>query len=118
MAGRYFDRYNSSMTEEITSKEEKSVDGFVDLWMKRMRKASRACDRVPLVAAEISGRGWSDGDSEKAMYEGPKTRVNGRKVFSVRVGVHQGSLLSPLLLVLIVIVLEGSSIETSDKACS
>ena len=57
--------------------------------MKRMRSASRACDRVPLVgaAAEISGRGWSDSDKEKAMYEGPKTRVkvNGRKVFSVRV---------------------------------
>ena len=88
--------------------------------MKRMRSASRACDRVPLVGAEISGRGWSDSDSEKAMYEGPKTRVkvNGRKVFSVRVGVHQGSLLSPLLLVLFVIVLEGLSIEKSDKACS
>jgi hypothetical protein len=72
------------------------------------------------VGAEISGRGWSDSDSEKAMYEGPKTRVkvNGRKVFSVRVGVHQGSLLSPLLLVLFVIVLEGLSIEKSDKACS
>ena len=28
MAGRYVDIYNSSMTEEITSKEEKSVDGF------------------------------------------------------------------------------------------
>ena len=62
---------------------------FVDLWMKRMRSASRACDRVPLVgaAAEISGCGWSDSDKEKTMYEGPKTRVkvNGRKVFSVRV---------------------------------
>ena len=49
-----------------------------------MRSAPRACDRVPLVgpAAEISGRGCSDSDSENAMYEGPKTRmkVNGRKV--------------------------------------
>ena len=27
-AGRYVHRYNSSMTEEIPSKEEKSVDGF------------------------------------------------------------------------------------------
>ena len=72
------------------------------------------------MSAEISGRGWSDSDSEKAMYEGPKTRVkvNGRKVFSVRVGVHQGSLLSPLLLALFVIILEGLSIEKSDKACS
>ena len=63
---------------------------FVDLWMKRMRIASRACDRVPLVGAEISGRGWGYSDSEKAMYEGTKTRVkvNGRKVFSVRVGVQ------------------------------
>ena len=88
--------------------------------MKRMRIASRACDRVPLMGAEIFGRGWSYSDSEKAMYEGPKTRVkvNGRKVFSVRVRLHQGSILSPLLLVLFVIVLEGSSIEKSDKACS
>ena len=48
--------------------------------MKRMRSASRACDRVPLVGAEISGRGWSDSDNEKAMYEGTQTRVkvNGR----------------------------------------
>jgi hypothetical protein len=54
------------------------------------------------------------------MYEGTKTRVkvNGRNVSSVRVGVHQGSLLSPLLLVLFVIVREGLSIEKSDKACS
>ena len=76
--------------------------------MKRMRNASRAC-RVSLVGAEISGREWSDSDSEKATYEGTETRVkvNGRKVFSVRVGVHQGSLLSPLLLVLFAIVLEG-----------
>ena len=72
------------------------------------------------MGAEISGRGWGYSDSEKAMYEGPKTRVKvyGRKVFSVRVGVHQGSLLSPLLLVPFVIVLEGLSIENSDKACS
>ena len=90
-AGRYVDKYNSSMTEETTSKEEKSVYVFfVDLWMKRMRSVSRACDRVPLVGAEISGREWGYSDSEKAMYEGPKTRVkvNGRKVFSVRVGVQ------------------------------
>ena len=40
--------------------------------MKRMRSASRACDRVPLVGAEISGRGWSDSDSEKVMYEDTK----------------------------------------------
>ena len=84
-----------------------------------MRSGSRACDRVPLVGAEIFGRGWSDSDSEKAMYEDTKTRVkvNGRKVFSVRV-VHQGSVLSPLLLVLFVIVLEALSIEKSEKACS
>ena len=95
MAERYVDRYNSSMTEEKPSKEKNSVDGFVDLWMKRMRSASKACDRVPLVGAEIFDRGWSD--SEKAMYEDTKTRVkmNERKVFSVRVGVHQGSVLSP-----------------------
>ena len=57
---------------------------------------------------------------KQCTYEGTKTRVkvNGRKVFSVRVRVHQGSLLSPLLLVLFVIVLEGLSIEKSDKACS
>jgi len=50
--------------------------------MKRMKIASRACDRVPLVGAEISGRGWGYSDSEKAMYEGPRTRVkvNGSKV--------------------------------------
>ena len=64
--------------------------------------------------------GVHDSDSDKAMYEGTITRVkvDGRKVFSVRVGVHQGSVLIPLLLVLFVIVLEGLSIEKSDKACS
>ena len=36
--------------------------------MKRTRSASRACDRVPLVGAEISGHGWSDSESEKAVY--------------------------------------------------
>ena len=74
------------------------------------------------MGAEIFGRGWSDSDSEKAMYEGLKTRVivNGRKVSSVRVGVHQDSFLSPIALLLVVffIVLEGLSIEKSDKACS
>ena len=48
----------------------------------------------------------------KAMYEDPTTtvRVNGResKAFSVRVGVHQGSVLSPLLFI---IVLEALSRE-------
>ena len=48
----------------------------------------------------------------KAMYEDATTtvRVNGResKAFSVRVGVHQGSVLSPLLLI---IVLEALSRE-------
>ena len=86
-----------------------------------MRSASRACDRVPLVgaAAEISGRGWSDSDSEKAMYEGPKTRVkvNGRKVFSVRIGEHQGSLLSYLCYSLLSWRVYRS-IEKSDKGCT
>ena len=40
-----------------------------------MRNATRARHKVPLVGAEISGRGWSDSDREKTMYEGPKTRV-------------------------------------------
>ena len=48
----------------------------------------------------------------KAMYEDATTtvRVNGResKAFSVRVGVHQGSVLSPLLFI---IVLEALSRE-------
>ena len=50
----------------------------------------------------------SDSDSEKAMYEDTTARVkvNGRKVFSVRVGVHQAS------------VLEALSFEKSEKACS
>ena len=46
----------------------------------------------------------------KAMYEDATTtvRINGResKAFSVRVGVHQGSVLSPLLFI---IVLEAST---------
>ena len=50
----------------------------------------------------------------KAMYVDTiiKVKVNGigREAFSVRVGVHQGSVLSPLLLVLFVIVLEALSI--------
>ena len=40
----------------------------------------------------------------KAMYEDATTvRVNGResKAFSVRVGVHQGSVLSPLLFIIV-----------------
>ena len=51
----------------------------------------------------------------KAMYEDATTtvRVNGResKAFSVRVGVHQGSVLSPLLFI---IVLEALSREFKE----
>ena len=42
----------------------------------------------------------------KAMYEDATTvRVNGResKAFSVRVGVHQGSVLSPLLFIIVLV---------------
>ena len=91
----------------------------MDLWIKRVRSASRACDRVLLVGTEISGRVWSDSNSEKAMYDDTiRVKVNEREVFSVRVGVHQGSVLTPLLLVLFVIVLKALSIEKSEKACS
>ena len=47
-----------------------------------------------------------------------RVKVNGREGFIVRVGEHQGSVLSPLLFVLFVIVLEALSIEKSEKACS
>jgi hypothetical protein len=57
---------------------------------------------------------------KKAMYEDTtiRVKVNGREGFIVRVGVHQGSVLSPLLFVLFVIVLKALSIEKSEKACS
>ena len=46
---------------------------------------------------------------KKAMYEDTtiRVKVNGREDFIVRVGAHQGPVLSPLLFVLFVIVLEA-----------
>ena len=55
----------------------------------------------------------------RAMYEDAttKVRLNGREsnAFSARVGVHQGSVLSPLLFCLFIIVFESLSREIMER---
>ena len=94
--------------------QEKYLARNKELWMAFV-DLEKAFDRVPreVVWWALRCLGVDDWIVSviKAMYEDATTvRVNGResKAFSVRVGVHQGSVLSPLLFI---IVLEALSRE-------
>ena len=58
---------------------------------------------------EIDSRRVRDGDTRQDMYRGTKTRVKTRcgrtEYFEVKVGLNQGSALSPLLFIIIMDVL-------------
>ena len=91
--------------------QEKYLAKNKELWMAFV-DLEKAFDRVPqeVVWWALSYLGGWIVSVIKAMYEdaSTKVRMNGResKAFNVRVGVHQGSVLSPLLFI---IVLEALS---------
>ena len=92
--------------EEFRGKEKKLYMGFVDL--------EKAFDRVPRKVMEwaLSTKGLAEVLVQAVMglYEGSRTKVRvgsgTSDEFGVRVGVHQGSVLSPLIFAIVVDVTE------------